>query len=130
MAVIRRRSVLSTSAFPADLALLFNELTGRRADKWALTAAIVIARFRKKRRMSPTFAELFVEVLETPGLRELSRAIDWTEVGASATYSFRHHVAVHWRRSGWITWNTRPRSLREGAAFARASRRHQQGRRS
>jgi hypothetical protein len=128
MATTRRRVLVSTTTFPMGLSRLFEELTGHQSDKWALSAAIAIARFRKRRRMSPTFSEMFTEVLETPGLRELSRAIDWTDLTGALTYSFRHHVAVHWRRLGWISWNSGTRSLRVGPTFARASQRHQESR--
>lgn len=116
-----QRRIASPEFFPAELRTLFDELTGPGSDRWGLEAAILIARQRKRTRRSPTFAELFAAVLSHPDLSGKVADVDWATL-SGFVYSFRHHVAVHWRRRGWIAWSNRPRSLHGGLAFSRASR--------
>ena len=116
--------------FPPEMSRLFEELTGPRADQWGLRAAITIFRFRKRNGRSPTFLELFDDLLTAPRLRILEMQIDWSSLPRDTVRGFRHHSAIHWRRRGWIDWENTPRSLRPGWAFANASRRWRSSRQS
>ena len=114
---------ITPTHFPSEVGLLFEELTGPRGDMWGLRAAITIVRFRKRHDRSPTFLELFDDLLDAPRLSALERKIDWSSMSRDTARGFRHHCAIHWHRSGWIAWERTPRSLRPGPAFAVASRR-------
>lgn len=107
------------SDFPASWRPAFLAYTEPpNSETFALRAAIRIARVRKRTGRGPTFGELFdylgrlAAPTETLSERELKLA----------QFAFRHHVAVHWRRRGWISWNHSTRSLRTGHRFRHASR--------
>lgn len=106
---------------PQEWRPIFLQMTGEDgAHSWGLKAAIAIARHRKTHHIGPTFAELFDELFSLPV--DPHRAITTPPRHLrAATYRYRHHVAVHWRRLGWIDWNHAPRSLRTGRAFRAAS---------
>jgi len=106
---------------PDEWRHLFMQLTGPdSAHEWGLRAAIAITRFRKVNKHGPSFAQLFDTLLE---LRPHVEDEDSNRrVQKLAIYRFRHHVAIHWRRLGWIEWNHSARSLRAGRAFRAASR--------
>ena len=113
--------LVQPTSFPEPIAAVFNELTGQRADEWALASGVALSRFRKRHSRSPTFAEFFDVVFAMPDL-DAAKAVDWSEVPGAILYSLRHHIAVDWRRRGWISWSRMPRSLRQGATFGVASR--------
>ena len=117
----RNARTISPEAFPPEVLLLFDELTGEHTDVWGLAAAIALSRFRKQNSRSPTFAEFFNEVFDLPELSAASR-VQWSTVQSSVMHGVRYHIAVHWRRAGWISWARTPRSLRPGEAFRQASR--------
>jgi hypothetical protein len=110
------------SEFSAAWVPLFETLTGAdSANDWGLRAAIAITRYRKTHHQGPTFAELFaaLEISAMPG--PYSDVASATKSAWREVYQFRRHVAVHWRRLGWIQWDHRARSLRVGRAFSVAS---------
>lgn len=112
--------LLSPDQFSPTVALLFEELTSRRASEpWGLIAAIEVVRLRRANGRSPSFSELFERVCRYPSLPP----VDWTAIATEEVWSFRHHLAVHWRRENWITWSRTPRSLTTGWAFRRAKSR-------
>jgi hypothetical protein len=112
-------AVLPVTQLPEVMQLRFAQLA---ADEGlALRASVTIARFRKKHRQGPTFAELFESLVETGSVQ----IADWP-TDSRSTYAFRHHLAVHWRRAGWITWSHRERSLATGVRFREASWAHSQ----
>lgn len=96
------------------------------ADRHGLTAAVFIARFRRRARRGPTFSELFGGVFEEASLHP-----EWPDGLSSAARaailrSFRLHVAVQWKRRGWIAWDPGvARSLRVGRTFRERSRERQ-----
>lgn len=101
------------------------------ADEWGLAAAILIARTRRRTGRGPTFADLFRELLldgdgfpgPLAGLAYLDR---WNVVR-----EFRRHVAIEWRRRGWINWDLGvERSLRTGRVFQERSRQRRTGSRA
>ena len=110
------------NAIPEDWWPLFLEFTGpSTADEWGLRAAKLVVRYRKAHSVGPTFAELFENLASstcTPPPVSLGRPSGQSR----ALYCFRHHVAVHWRRLGWIDWDHGGRSLRGGRTFRAASR--------
>lgn len=109
----RRRFVLSVGELPEDVRELLVELS--QDEQLGLKVAIFIARFRKRNHVGPTFSETF-GILD----RVQSSAIDW-DASPDVTYAFRHHLAVHLRRHGWVRWNLSMRSLSTGRAFQIAS---------
>lgn len=113
----RRYSVLPVSRLPEPMQVRLAQLTAD--DELALRASVSIARFRKKHRRGPTFAELFESLADTVA----GDIADWPS-DSKNTYSFRHHLAVHWRRLGWIIWDHRERSLATGRRFREASWAH------
>lgn len=99
------------------------------ADRHGLTAGIFIARVRRRTGRGPTFTELFGEVFREeflhpewpPGLSNASRV--------AILRSFRLHVAIQWKRRGWIAWDPGvARSLRVGPTFRERSRARQAAR--
>ena len=110
------------SEFSTAWVPLFENLTGAdSSNDWGLRAAIMIARYRRAHHQGPTFAELFeaLQISLTPDAGSdgaSAKKTAWREV-----YQFRRHVAVHWRRLGWIQWDHRARSLRVGRTFSDAS---------
>jgi hypothetical protein len=120
-AVADLAQVGSPKDFPRAWLPWFVELTGTEHDyEWGLRAAVMIARYRKRHGRGPTFAELF---------EQLERASDdfaqtkkfFAQGKRAEVYRFRNHVAVHWRRLGWIQWDRGSRSLRVGRTFRAAS---------
>ena len=108
---------------PPDFQLLVKNLTS--AEKTAQVGtklAISITRHRRKFGVGPTFAELFDPIMHEAKLDKLD--VDRMKVDRLVSYSFRHHLAVHFRRTGWIWWNYSPRSLRTGYSFSRAAKAH------
>jgi hypothetical protein len=111
----KSQHVLAVRALPPDVQQRLDEWT--RDEELALRAAIVIARYRKQNSQNPTFSELF-EVLarSRPNLSANGHQ------DPRVAFAFRYHVAVHWRRGGWIRWGPEKRSLRTGRTFRLASR--------
>jgi hypothetical protein len=114
--------VLYPSDIPSEWLPWFEELTGPdSADGWGLRAAIAITRYRKANGRGPTFAELFDQLTAAQTYR-VAEPSEPQQLSKHALYGFRHHVAVHWRRLGWINWNKGTRSLQVGRTFHTASR--------
>lgn len=109
--VANHRQPAGVTYLPTDMRALFD--TASADPDSGLSAAIAIARYRKRHGTGPTFSELF-EILYP------HRDIDW-DADRRLTFSFRHHLAVHWRRQGWIRWSRAPRSLMSGPQFQIAS---------
>jgi hypothetical protein len=113
----KQSAVTPVSALPEILRDRLEQLV--LDEDLALAVGVSIARYRKRHRRGPTFSELFDSLSET-----------WPETGTHGlvnsrmTYSFRHHLAVHWRRCGWIQWGRQQRSLSPGVRFREASRDH------
>jgi len=108
----------------------FGALTDEeRADAMGLTAAIFIARVRRRTGRGPTFSELFSEVFQDEPLHP-----GWPDgltypVRASIHHAYRLHVAIQWKRRGWISWDPGvERSLRVGPTFREQSRARQAAR--
>ena len=112
----RRPQVLSVGELPmpvrASLADAAND------ERLGLVAAIEIARFRKRTGIGPTFSELFATLERIGSIR-----LNW-EGEADVTFAFRYHIAVHWRRQGWVRWTLSTRSLATGRTFQAASAAH------
>ena len=113
----RRGPVLSVGALPEPMREHFAQVASDGG--LALQVAVFIARYRKQHRRGPTFAELFDSI---PEARQRPGA-DWP-CDSRANYAYRHHLAVHWRRLGWIRWGWQARSLATGERFRAASREH------
>lgn len=96
------------------------------ADRHGLSAGVFIARFRRRNGRGPTFSELFAEVFDEEPLHP-----DWPEGLSNASRaavlrSFRLHVAIQWKRRGWVAWAPGvARSLRVGRTFRERSRERQ-----
>lgn len=118
---------------PVEWQLAFEGLTGDElADQWGLAAAIFIARVRRRTAQGPTFAELFDALFpeNSPLYPSWPSHVSRSE-RAQTTRLFRLHVAIEWKRRGWINFSTNvPRSLRVGRAFREQSRQRQTDRRS
>jgi len=113
----QRYPILSVGELPEGMQELLRELS--LDDGLALKAGVTIARVRKRTHTGPTFAELFDAVLP----RDRVAHVGWSE-NPRATSAFRHHLAVHWRRQGWIQWGRAERSLATGIVFRKASKEH------
>lgn len=115
---------------PAEWIAAFNALTGEaRADELGLAAGIVIARVRRRTGRGPTFSELFAELFKNEQLHPEWPAGLTYPVRASIHHAFRLHVAIQWRRRGWISWDPGvERSLRVGPTFREQSRARQAAR--
>ncbi|WP_148061251.1 hypothetical protein [Frondihabitans sp. PhB188] len=103
----------------------FDELTeGENGHEWAISAAIFVAGFSKRRHEGPTFNELFRYLLDDhSGLPARIPAGMRSRDRADLKKAFRHHVALAWRRTGMISWATGEyRSLHVGPAFRKRSR--------
>ncbi len=108
----------------------FDALTDEeRADALGLRAAIFIARVRRRTGRGPTFSELFAELFTQEPLHP-----EWPEglthpVRATIRHAFRLHVAIQWKRRGWLSWDSGvERSLRVGPKFREQSRARQAAR--
>lgn len=108
----------------------FNSLTAEeRADELGLAAGIYVARVRRRTGRGPTFSELFAELFkDTPLHPEWPSGLTYP-VRATIHHAFRLHVAIQWRRRGWISWDPGvERSLRVGPTFREQSRARQAAR--
>ncbi|SDG15370.1 hypothetical protein [Microbacterium sp. 77mftsu3.1] len=117
---------------PTEWDLAFEGLTGDElADEWGLAAAVLIARVRRKTGQGPTFAELFEALLpETSYIHPRWPSGVTRSARAQTMRLFRLHVAIEWKRRGWINFDTNvSRSLRVGRAFRQQSRQRQADRR-
>ncbi len=117
---------------PIEWRIAFEGLTGdEHADRWGLAAAIFIVRVRRRTGQGPTFAELFDALFpENSSLHPSLPAGVSRSAHAQTMRLFRLHVAVEWKRRGWINFETNvPRSLRVGRTFREQSRQRQADRR-
>jgi hypothetical protein len=108
----------------------FDALTDEeRADEMGLTAAIFIARVRRRTGRGPTFSETFAELFPSSQLHpEWPPGLTYP-VRATIHHAFRLHVAIQWKRRGWICWDPGvERSLRVGPTFRERSRARQAAR--
>ncbi|WP_314651209.1 hypothetical protein [uncultured Microbacterium sp.] len=108
----------------------FKALTDeQQADRMGLTAAIFIARARRRTGRGPTFSELFAELFPRDQLHpEWPPGLTYP-VRATIHHAFRLHVAIQWKRGGWINWEPGvERSLRVGPTFREKSRARQAAR--
>ncbi|WP_337007404.1 MULTISPECIES: hypothetical protein [unclassified Microbacterium] len=115
---------------PAEWIAAFKALTDKvRSDALGLTAAIFIARVRRRTGRGPTFSELFAELFEDEPLHpEWPSGLTYP-VRANIHHAFRLHVAIQWKRGGWISWDPGvERSLRVGPEFRERSRARQAAR--
>jgi len=126
--VSSRVRILEPTGFDPALYALFSELTGEHSDHWALRGGVMIRRYQKLHGRSPTFRELFDELMQLPGLVDLASRARFPDIDKPVAFSFMHHVAVHWRRERWVIWDSTPRSIRVGSRFAEESRRWRQER--
>lgn len=94
-----------------------------------LAAAIFIARVRRRTGRGPTFSELFAELFPHHQLHpEWPPGLTYP-VRATIHHAFRLHVAIQWKRGGWISWEPGvERSLRVGPTFRARSRARQAAR--
>lgn len=108
----------------------FQALTDEdRADEMGLIAAIFIARVRRRTGRGPTFSELFSELFAHDQLHpEWPPGLTYP-VRATIHHAFRLHIAIQWKRGGWISWDPGiERSLRVGPTFRERSRARQAAR--
>jgi hypothetical protein len=122
-----RLPILGPSQLGPELRAVLAELTGANSDQWARAAAEIIRRYVADQGRGPTFGDLFGELAMTPDLQQLSRAANFPQPADPGAFSVMHHVAVHWRRSHWISWSHSSRSLRPGARFSAEPRRQREG---
>lgn len=115
---------------PADWVSCFTALAEEPSrSEWGLRAAVHIASTRKRTGHGPSFAELFEHLLpENGGLPSPVPAEVPARLRREVTRGFRYHVALEWRRAGWISWSRTARSLRVGRAFREASRAYRRSR--
>ncbi|MGW9156110.1 hypothetical protein [Microbacterium sp. NPDC055665] len=110
---------------PAQWKYAFEDFTGEEtADEWGLAAAIFIAQYRRRHSHGPTFRELFEHLLpDTGGFPSLLPA-EWDALDRRrGGNGFRRHVAIEWRRRGYIRYEPQvTRSLRVGQRFREQSR--------
>ncbi len=110
---------------PAAWSYAFEELTSDdTADEWALAAAIFIAQYRRRHSQGPTFRELFEHLLPESGGIPSRLPTDWDASDRRrAANDLRRHVAIEWRRRGYIGYDKQvARSLRVGPRFRAQSR--------
>lgn len=108
----------------------FRTLTDEdRSDALGLTAAIFIARVRRRTGRDPTFSELFAELFKDEPLHpEWPGGLTYP-VRATIHHASRLHVAIQWKREGWISWDPGvERNLRVGPEFRERSRARQAAR--
>lgn len=109
---------------PAAWVERFDVLTSdAAADQYGRAAGIFISRVRRRTGQGPTFSELFHELFEVGALHpEWPPNLDWL-TRRSIRGSYRLHVAIQWKRRGWISWDPRvTRSLRVGRVFREHAR--------
>ena len=110
---------------PASWRYAFEEFTrDDAADEWALAAAIFIAQYRRRHSQGPTFRELFEHLLPDTGGVPSALPSEWEALDRRrGSNGFRRHVAIEWRRRGYIGYETQvTRSLRVGPRFREQSR--------
>ncbi len=110
---------------PATWSYTFEDFTAEdSADEWALAAAIFIAQYRRRHQQGPTFRELFEHLLPDSCGVPAGLPVEWDVVERRAgNGSFRGHVAIEWRRRGYIGFEKQvTRSLRVGHRFRERSR--------
>ena len=110
---------------PAAWCYTFEEFTNDdTADQWALAAAIYIAQHRRRYSHGPTFRELFEHLLPDTGGVPSRLPVDWDALDRRrGSNGFRGHVAIDWRRRGYISYDKQvTRSLRVGPRFREQSR--------
>lgn len=110
---------------PAAWKYAFEEFTNEdSADEWALAAAIFIARYRRRHSQGPTFRELFEHLLPDSGGVPSPLPKEWEASDRRhGSTGLRRHVAIEWRRRGYIGYDTHvTRSLRVGPRFRERSR--------
>lgn len=110
---------------PAAWCYTFEEFTNDdTADEWALAAAIYIAQHRRRHSQGPTFRELFEHLLPDTGGIPSRLPADWDTLDRRrGSNGFRRHVAIEWRRRGFISYDKHvTRSLRVGPRFREQSR--------
>jgi hypothetical protein len=98
-----------------------------QVDERGLAAAIFIARTRRRTGRGPSFNELFAKIApEESGLMQVfPEGLNHT-ARFETRRAFRLHVAIQWKRRGWISWETGvERSLRTGSLFRERSRQRQ-----
>ena len=115
---------------PRAWAEAFDALTeDARADAFGLAAGIFIARVRRRSGRGPTFSELFAEVFKHEQLHPQWPAGLSYPARSTIHHAFRLHVAIQWKRRGWISWEHGvERSLRVGPTFREHSRARQAAR--
>lgn len=110
---------------PAAWKYAFEEFTSDdTADEWALAAAIFVAQYRRRHSHGPTFRDLFAHLLPDTGGVPSRLPNDWDAVDhRRGSNDFRRHVAIEWRRRGYIGYDKQvARSLRVGPRFRAQSR--------
>ncbi|CAH0192754.1 hypothetical protein SRABI98_01801 [Microbacterium sp. Bi98] len=110
---------------PASWAYMFEDFTGEdSADEWGLAAGIFIAQYRRRQSQGPTFRELFEHLLPDTGGVPARLPTEWDVLERRrGNSSFRSHVAIEWRRRGYIEYDRQvTRSLRVGHRFREQSR--------
>lgn len=113
---------------PPEWTCAFQRLTcDDGVETYGLAAGIFIARTRKKTGRGPTFSELF----DYLSASDAGLVLAWPESAPRAAryttmHAFRHLVAIHWKRKGWIDFDRGvERSLRTGRTFRARSRERQ-----
>lgn len=110
---------------PAAWSYTFEEFTNdETADEWALAAAIFVAQYRRRHSQGPTFRELFEHLLPDSDGVPCRLPADWDALDRRrGGNEFRRHVAIEWRRRGYIGYDRQvTRSLRVGPRFREQSR--------
>lgn len=110
---------------PATWTYIFESFTGDDSgDEWGLGAAVFIAQYRRRHSHGPTFRELFDHLLIDSNGVPSALPLEWDVVERRrGNRQFRHHVAIEWRRRGFIGFDRDvSRSLRVGPRFRELSR--------
>lgn len=110
---------------PTAWSYSFEEFTSdETADEWALAAGIFVAQYRRRHAQGPTFRELFEHLLPDTGGIPSRLPADWDALERRRrSNDFRRHVAIEWRRRGYIGYDKQvTRSLRVGPRFREQSR--------
>ena len=101
----------------------------KRADHLGLAAGIFVATVRRRTGGGPTFKELFAALFNDKTLHpEWPAGLNYV-TRTAILHAFRLHVAIQWKRGGWISWDKDvERSLRVGPTFRERARAHQAAR--
>lgn len=108
----------------------FDALTDeQQADHFGLAAGIFIATVRRRTGRGPTFKQLFAALFAKEPLHpEWPAGLNYA-TRAATLHAFRLHIAIQWKRGGWIGWEKdEERSLRVGPTFREQARAHQAAR--